>query len=128
MTSTRSGLISVENPFEDSYMDFVESLWYGDRRGRFGSSNAELSHAALGLAGECGEAVDIVKKVIRGDAGGLTPEKLEKLEKELGDVIYYWFALCGVAGLNPTEVVRKNMEKLTDRANRGVLKGSGDDR
>lgn len=52
-------------------------------------SLAGLVYVALGLAGEAGETCENVKKLIRDDGNALTPERAEKLRKELGDVLWY---------------------------------------
>jgi len=39
------------------------------------------------LAGEIGEVVEKIKKIIRDEDGLLTKERCEEIEKELGDVL-----------------------------------------
>ncbi len=87
-----------------------------------------LIYPALGLGGEAGEVLEIIKKMIRDDDLKLTSERKDKLEKEMGDVLWYLAALAGDAGLNLSEIARKNIVKLQSRQDRGVIKGSGDDR
>ena len=48
--------------------------------------------------------------------------------KELGDVLFYVTALSNIFGGNLRKTMEMNMEKLDDREQRGVLKGSGDNR
>lgn len=105
----------------DHYGFFVERLWSGDFKA---ARDDDISHAALGLAGESGEVVEVIKKYIRGDG----PINLEKLEKELGDQLYYWFALALLCKLDPAKIMQTNHDKLVDRLERGVIKGSGDNR
>lgn len=70
-----------------------------------------LSNHALGLAGEAGEAVDLVKKHLHhGHA-----LDLERLKGELGDVLWYVAALADAAGLTLEEVAQHNVEKLRAR-------------
>jgi NTP pyrophosphatase (non-canonical NTP hydrolase) len=52
----------------------------------------------------------------------------ESMLKELGDVGYYWFRMCTEAGLPAGRVALTNYAKLRDRAQRGVLRSTGDDR
>ena len=50
------------------------------------------------------------------------------IEKEIGDVLWYLNALALEIGTTLDSAARLNNEKLLDRMNRGVLKGSGDNR
>ena len=77
-----------------------------------------------GLAGEVGEVSSIFAKHWRGD-GPLTSDNLEA---ELGDVLWFVAMLAKELGYDLSEVAQNNLNKLADRANRGKLKGNGDDR
>lgn len=98
-----------------------------------------LIYCALKLTGESGEVSENVGKAIRDDtlldvvdgqiiADFLLSRRREKLEKELGDVMWYLAQLCTELGLDMNEVALTNIAKLADRKARGVLHGSGDDR
>jgi NTP pyrophosphatase (non-canonical NTP hydrolase) len=87
-----------------------------------------LTYTALGLAGEAGEVANQVKKAVRDDGGAITPTRLAQLKGELGDVCYYVAALCSELGLSLAGVIDHNVEKLTSRRARGVLKGEGGER
>ena len=50
------------------------------------------------------------------------------VNKELGDVLWNLSALCTELGLSLAQVAQGNLDKLADRANRGVIGGSGDNR
>lgn len=102
----------------NNYSAWVSSTWVGTQ-GFVG----DLTVCALGLAGETGEAVDVIKKYLRD--GELNRQKLIM---ELGDLMYYWATLCEMFGLRPEDVLKANIEKLTDRKERGVLNGQGDNR
>ncbi len=52
----------------------------------------------------------------------------ESLLKELGDPLFYITALATDIGYTLQDVVEANIEKLSSRKDRGVLKGKGDDR
>lgn len=82
------------------------------------------AYFALGLAGETGEVLELVKKSIRDE----TEVDVDKLTKEIGDVIWYCSQLAVVYGIDFKDVARVNLEKLADRKNRGVISGSGDNR
>ena len=87
-----------------------------------------VSYPALGLASEVGEVLGILKKIYRDDEGWLTPTLKQKLELELGDVLWYVAALAADLGLSLGEIAEKNIAKLHGRRERGTLQGSGDDR
>lgn len=82
----------------------------------------------LGLVGEAGEVAELVKKQIRDKNGEITPDFMNNLEKELGDVLYYVTSLGHCFGLHLDQIAETNINKLTLRAQRGTLKGNGDDR
>lgn len=113
-------------------MTFDEYQKATDRTARYpgvgGGGIEAISYVTLGLAGEAGEVAEKVKKVLR-DRGGVVSEELRSsLLKELGDVTWYISRLCTELGLSMSDVAGFNLEKLDDRAARGVLGGSGDDR
>lgn len=85
-------------------------------------------YPALGLADEAGEVLGKIKKLYRDRGGEVTPEFREELKKELGDVYWYLAVLADAFGFRSSDVARANLTKLADRAERGVLHGSGDDR
>lgn len=68
-------------------------------------------YTALGLAGEAGEVVDMVKKVLYH---GHDLDR-EKLTEELGDIAWYMAVLCLAWELDPDDIFTKNIEKLWRR-------------
>lgn len=66
---------------------------------------------AIGLAGEAGEVADHIKKGVFHQHG----IDLEKLQKEIGDVLWYAAALCTTLGMDMSEVMQANIEKLKVR-------------
>ena len=101
---------------EVNYVEFVESMIITEGRDR-------LVENTLGLVGEAGEVAEKIKKVIRDGSADR-----KAIQKELGDVIFYWYAMHGALELDPEETIKMNMEKLTSRKERGVIRGSGDER
>jgi NTP pyrophosphatase (non-canonical NTP hydrolase) len=85
-------------------------------------------YLALGLAGESGEVVDKIKKVVRNKNGVFADEDKQELAKEFGDVLWYLSQLCEELGLSLEEVAKMNRAKLEDRKARGVIKSRGDNR
>jgi len=82
-----------------------------------------ILYPALGLGGEAGEVLELVKKQLRDDEW---PEELVK--KELGDVLWYIANLCSDCGWSLSDVAQINLDKLASRKERGKLHGSGDER
>jgi len=83
----------------------------------------DLNIMSLGLAEETGEVMAILKRRIRdGKFDELS------LKKELGDVVHYWAMLCNYFGIEPSEIIALNIEKINDRRARGTLRGTGNDR
>lgn len=87
-----------------------------------------LIYPTLGLCGESGEFAEKVKKWMRDGDGMLTPEAKEAMLFELGDVLWYMARICSELRVEFEEVAYLNMKKLMDRKNRGMTKGSGDNR
>ena len=74
----------------------------------------ELAYCGLGLAGEAGEVVDILKKHFSGTKP-LDTDQMEKIKYEIGDVMWYIAALCDALNLDMGEVARMNVDKLRKR-------------
>ena len=71
-----------------------------------------LSYLGLGLAGEAGEVADHVKKLLRD---GETAWHPDEVGEELGDLIYYWAALCAAIGRSPGDVLAASRAKIEAR-------------
>ena len=83
-----------------------------------------INYYFLGLVEEAGEVAGLRKRFLR-DEGNIEPEKLAK---ELGDVLWYVAMIGKQYHLNMDEIAVSNIKKLTDRKERGVITGSGDER
>ena len=86
------------------------------------------AYTALGLCGESGEVAEKVKKLYRDSGGVLTEAIRDAIKKELGDVLWYASAMAFECGLTLQDAADSVLIKLSDRAERGVLSGSGDNR
>lgn len=82
-------------------------------------------YALLGFPAEAGEVCDLAAKAIR-DGKKLDHEF--NMKKELGDCLWFISAIAADNGFTLEDVAIGNIAKLTDRKNRGVLQGSGDNR
>ncbi len=80
------------------------------------------------MTGEAGEVADKVKKVIRDRGGVFDADTREAIKLELGDVLWYVAQLASELGYDLNEVADANLQKLSSRAARGRIGGSGDQR
>ena len=78
-----------------------------------------LINGVMGLCGESGEAIDIVKKWL---AQGHELDK-EKLVKELGDICWYLAETATALGLSLEDIMEANIEKLKKRYPEGFDAG-----
>ena len=79
-----------------------------------GVNFARLDTAFTGLASESGESADLIKK-LKYHGKDYTPEIREHLIKELGDIAWYWAQACIALGIDPEDVLVRNVEKLEKR-------------
>ena len=70
-----------------------------------------MINAVMGLCGESGEVSDIVKKhLFQGHE-----LDVEKIKKELGDILWYIAEMCEALDLELDKVMEANIEKLSKR-------------
>ncbi len=74
----------------------------------------ELVYPALGLAGESGEVIERIKKIVR-DGREVTFEDRQYLALELGDVLWYVCRMANVLDLSIEDIIQGNVEKIEDR-------------
>lgn len=68
-------------------------------------------HAALGMAGETGEVLDLIKKWTFHEKELDTVH----LERELGDVMWYVALMCESFGFDFEKILQMNYDKLSAR-------------
>ncbi len=88
----------------------------------------DFVYPALGVAGEAGEVVEKVKKVLRDDGRKITPERKEAIKKEMGDLLWYLAQLATEFDIDLNDVAEENLKNLLSRKKRGTLRGDGDNR
>lgn len=88
----------------DDYQEFAKKGW---------KPGCDLRVFALGLGGESGEVLDIIKKKYR-DEQPIENYK-EHLKEEIGDVLWYIANLCTVLGFKLENVAIENKQKLLKR-------------
>ncbi len=106
--------------FDDYQKEAYKTLIHKDRD--------NLAYFALGVAGESGEVADKIKKIFRDSDGVMTDKDKQHVAKEMGDVLWYLSQLASYLGKDFSEIAQTNLDKLSDRKERGVLAGSGDNR
>lgn len=74
-----------------------------------------LINGVMGLCGEAGEAIDLVKKHL---AQGHALDR-ERLAKELGDVAWYLAETATAIGFDLEEILQMNIDKLEKRYPQG---------
>jgi len=123
---------SAEAELADSFDHYQEQC-----ASEFAFYPGMLVYPAMGLAGEAGEVVEKVKKLIRDDempldenfhTSDIDAEKRLEIAKELGDVLFYVAMIADDIDYTLSEIAEMNIEKLADRKERGHLRGSGDNR
>lgn len=81
------------------------------------TTNDRLVLCGLGLPGEIGEVVDLLKKYLYHRNGKSLDTA--KLRDELGDVLWYFFVLLDTIGVSFEEVMEANVRKLEQRHGNG---------
>ena len=107
---------------------------------------SSLDYPFAGLAEEAGEVLGKLAKAQRkwemcqesvlenirdGEDVFMSEREIQlhrDLKKELGDVLWMVQACASVLSIDLDDVATENIRKLTDRLNRNVICGSGDDR
>ena len=85
-------------------------------------------YPVMGLAEEAGEVSGKFAKAVRDCKGVISEERKTEIVKELGDVCWFVAEICTLLNVSMEEVMQKNIDKLTSRKERGVIKGEGDNR
>lgn len=87
-------------------------------------SDKQKSNYAMGLAGESGEVVDYLKKVIHHEK----EFDRDNFVKEVGDAMHYLSGLCTMYGVTLEEVATMNILKLNKRYPNGFNKKDSEKR
>lgn len=92
------------------------------------NSPAAFRYLIYGITGEAGELAEHFKHALRDDNDEITPERKEKILKELSDVLWYLANICTELGIDFEEIPKIGLKKIEDRVERGTLPGEGDSR
>lgn len=108
------------NEFDIKDMEDYQEKTYG-----FMLSTAKNpQYLFTGLAGEVGEVCSVYAKWVRD--GDEDDAFYFKLEKELGDVLFFVAQIGSYYGMSLQDIAEANIAKLTARKAKGTLQGSGD--
>ena len=98
----------------EEFMESMKRTWkLSDPFDHANFYKEDLTHAIMGLSAESGELMDEFKKWRFYNDGRSFPQK--RLEEELGDVLYYVFAVCHELRVKPEDIMWKNRDKLRER-------------
>lgn len=94
---------------------------YQDKALSFALPSAyRMEYLIPGLCEEAGEVAALYSKWVRKDRLD-QPIDVDKMAKELGDVLWMVAGLCSYCGLSLAEVAEMNIDKLTERKVRGTI-------
>ena len=110
--NTIQQLLDSVKEFESQKEDATPFMAHAERTWNIKTGALEqLANAAMGLAGESGEVVDLLKKnLFHG-----TDVSCEQIAEELGDVLYYVATIARQVGYTMEEIEAINREKLEIR-------------
>lgn len=98
-------------------MDFDD---YQDKAMSFALPAAfRLEYLIPALCEETGEVASLYSKCVRKDY--IDPINIDKMAKELGDVLWNIAGLCSYFELSLSDVAELNIDKLTERKVRGTI-------
>lgn len=92
-------------------MNFNEYQKLAQRTSNTKSQMDKIMNGVLGLNGESGEVIDVIKKYMFQGHGLDT----DKIIDELGDVLWYIAELAEGIGMNLSEIAEYNIVKLRKR-------------
>ena len=103
---------------------YVLSPMEAFQRSRRYVENRELIHAAMGLAGESGEVLDLIKKSVNYGS----PLNDDKFLEECGDTVHYLARVLEQRGFTIADAQTANLKKLALRFPEGYSDTAAIDR
>ena len=73
-----------------------------------------LVTASMGLGAESGEFTEVVKKILF-QGKPMDADNIFHMQRELGDIMWYWMQGCMALNIDPNEVIQMNIDKLKAR-------------
>lgn len=106
-------------------MNLNDYLKFALKTAVFPNVTDNWQYTVIGLGGEMGEVMNILKKVMRDDNYKITEDKQLKLIEELGDVFWYLIILCYQLKIDPDLILEMNIVKLTERMKNNTIHDQG---
>jgi NTP pyrophosphatase (non-canonical NTP hydrolase) len=97
------------------YEKFVEKIWTSRRKEDESDAMRQKFIMTVGLGGECGEVLELLKKEVRNKK----PLDTNDLSLELGDVLYYLTKIAHTYGITLNDLMERNKAKLEHRQKHG---------
>ena len=104
----------VDEVTSDQSKDLVEMVQALEILEEQGVNPARLLTAGIGMAGECGEFNEIIKKCLF-QGKEMDIDIIKHLRSELGDVMWYIAQACLALNTNIEEIIDMNTVKLESR-------------
>ena len=104
----------VDEVTSDQSKDLVEMVQALEILEEQGVNPARLLTAGIGMAGECGEFNEIIKKCLF-QGKEMDIDKIKHLRSELGDIMWYIAQACLALNTNIEEIIDMNTVKLESR-------------
>lgn len=105
------------SPASSEYPKLVERLNELETQG---ANVSRLMTAAFGMSAECGELVEIIKKIfLQGKS--YNEDNVIHMKKEAGDVLWYMSQLCIALDTTFEELMEINYQKLSARYPEGTF-------
>ena len=114
--------------YPDEIRELLVNVKHHDHEYAILAKLLRLNYVAAGLAGEAGEFANKIKKLVRDNSGYMGEDQIQELSEELGGVLWYTSQAAREIGRTLDSVAQQNLDILADRAERGKIKGSGDNR
>jgi len=109
----------VVNLLKNLSLNFEEYQKLSRKTAIYPGRDKNFIFPALGLAGETGEVIERIKKVIR-DKKKIEEKDKEEIKKELGDVLWYLSQLASELNLSLEEIAQENLKKIAEKFNKNI--------
>lgn len=118
-------MAAIASETKQNLNDFGEILVF--------EGNGNLEEAVDMLVIQAGGIAEVMKKALRDNyeeisVGKVPQDKLSKINNLLSKLIVTIQVVCTISGLNFSQILQENIDKLQSRKERSVLGGSGDNR